>query len=166
MFHLQPAPSESTCTFSPGVEDLAQIAKIVPKKGREHTCSFAADFCDTKDVDDEASGAEVAAIRIASREILVACPLLACICCSGGALMLAVKTACRIAKDIGTTGAMEWCIRCPSKLMSPVDHTMTGVAGECPCTQARAIINLPFRALSNKASVHTSLLIASQRSCA
>ena len=91
--------------------------------------------------------------------------MLACICCSGGALLDATKTACRIAKGKETTGAMEWCKRCPSKLMFLVDHTMGDIVAGCPCTQAQAARKL-FTALNNRVSRHTFLLIASQHSCA
>ena len=81
------------------------------------TCLFAADVCETRAVDEDASGAELAAIRCASRDILLAYAVLACVCCSSGALLCAVRVACRIARGIDATGAIEWCRRCPSKLI-------------------------------------------------
>ena len=56
-------------------------------------------------------------MRNASRDTLVPSAVVACICCSGGALLCAVKTACRIAEGTYTTGGMERCKRCPSKLI-------------------------------------------------
>ena len=99
-----------------GVEAYAD-AMPMKRGGTDTTCLFPWDVCEIRAVDENVSGAEFAAVRNASCEILVAFAVLACVCRSTGALLCAAGVACRIARGIDATGAIEWCRTCPSKLM-------------------------------------------------
>ena len=106
-----------------GVEAYVD-AMPMKRGGTDTTCLFPWDVCETRAMDENVSGAGFAAVRNVSCEILVAFAVLACVCRSTGALLCAAVVACRIARGIDATGAIEWCRTCPSKLISPVDRTV------------------------------------------